>query len=374
MNFELQLDSTDDFAIYRNGILESAHQVKANIGKSLSCYIKALEKSSAIEFDRTENILRYFHVSVKLRDEDTVNFKGESGQYVQFYSYGDKKYCGLVEIEALTKEIIKEICDKYKDPNKYETSQKLLHYNYCLLSEKISTQALEIHRMVQDEGIKANQAAYENRITAQSLYDEIFNNNPYNDTEYYAVDLKAKLINFIETKLEEDLTNMSTENREKIWRLHEHILTTDATKLVVLCQLMKPSERFSTIQRNDIRNYLNVIKLINIEPILEQVPHYLDAENRFYLPTALSFDDHQDCRADIQEEMESNTDLLKLLFEYNNLIAYKLDNSFVIKNKYTHTDELSYQNVKDPIDSNITKPFCLSILNIEKAKEQLNDN
>ena len=32
-DFDLQLDSTDDFAIYRNGKLHTAHQVKAKVGK-----------------------------------------------------------------------------------------------------------------------------------------------------------------------------------------------------------------------------------------------------------------------------------------------------------------------------------------------------
>ncbi|WP_371927681.1 dsDNA nuclease domain-containing protein [Pseudomonas sp. SJZ080] len=51
-DFELQLDSTDDFAIYKNGCLISAHQVKAKVGKNRSSYIDALKKSGAIEFDR----------------------------------------------------------------------------------------------------------------------------------------------------------------------------------------------------------------------------------------------------------------------------------------------------------------------------------
>src|SRR3989339_1311712 len=57
--FELQLDSSDDFAIYKNAALTSAHQVKAKIGKYRNGYAEALEKSSAIEFDRIKGISRY---------------------------------------------------------------------------------------------------------------------------------------------------------------------------------------------------------------------------------------------------------------------------------------------------------------------------
>lgn len=73
------------------------------------------------------------------------------------------------------------------------------------------------------------------------------------------------------------------------------------------------------------------------------------------------------------EELESNSDLLKLLFEYNHLIASRATGSFVINTKYTHPNDLTDQAVKDQIDSNITKSFCLSIVTREDAEAILND-
>ncbi|MFB2905067.1 hypothetical protein ACE1BH_08980, partial [Aeromonas jandaei] len=52
LDFELQLDSSDDFAIYKNGKLHTAHQVKAKISKYRSGYTKALEQSTFVEFDK----------------------------------------------------------------------------------------------------------------------------------------------------------------------------------------------------------------------------------------------------------------------------------------------------------------------------------
>jgi hypothetical protein len=369
-NFELQLDSTDDFAIYKNGVVTSAHQVKAKIGEYRNGYTEALEKSSAIEFDRTKGISRYFHVSVQLNDTD--DYIGKNGEIVQFYAYGNNKYCGLGEIEGLTKDVIMQICAS----RSITMSEDLLNYNYCLLSEKISTKAVEIHRLVQDDRNKANKAAYENRITAQSLLEDILTKNPYNSTEYYAVDLKAKLCSYLEYRLDQALLGMSDATYARARRLFEHIRITDASKMKALCQLMKPSERFSSIQKADIRRYSGLIEAMNIEPILKELPHYLDGEKRFYLPTALdlpSLDDHEGCTSDLLGEMESNGDLLKLLFEYNHLIAYRATKSFVINTKYTDPDDLTDQEVKDHIDSNITKSFCLSIMTKEDAEAQLND-
>lgn len=369
-DFELQLDSSDDFAIYKNGALTSAHQVKAKIGKYRSGYAEALEKSSAIVFDRTKGVSRYFHVSVQL--DNTDDYTAKNGEIVQFYVYGSNKYCGLGEIERLTKEVIRQICNSMS----ITISEDLLYYNYCLLSEKISSKAMAIHRLVQDDREKANKAAYENRITAHSLLDEILTKNPYNSTEYYSVDLKARLYSHLEERLDQALPSMSDEVYARALRLFEHIRITDASELETLCQLMKPSERFSSLQKADIRRYSGLIEAMSIEPILKQFPHYLDSERRFYLPTALDLpllDDRDGCTSELLGEMESNENLLKLLFEYNNLIASRSSESFIINTKYTHPDDLADQEVKDRINSNITKSFCLSIMTKEDAEALLDD-
>lgn len=369
-DFDVQLDSSDDFAIYKNGTLVSAHQVKAKIGEYRSGYLSALEKSSLIEFDRTKGISRLFHVSVQL--DDTTDYTGNNGETVKFYAYGEKRHCGLGEIEALTKTLIKQIFTKKSLP----FSEKVLNHNYCMLSEKISSKAVEIHRLVQDDREKANKAAYENRISADSLLNDILTNNPHNDLEYFAVELKAKLYSHLEERLDHALPGMNDVAYARSRRLFDYIRVTDASELKMLCQLMKPSERFSSLQKADIRRYSGLIDAINIEPILQQFPHYLDGEMRFYLPTALDLaelEDQEDCTSDLLSEIESNGDLLKLLFEYNNLIAARCKQSFSIDTKYTRHEDLTDQEVKDRVDSNITKSFCLRIMTKEDAGERLND-
>jgi hypothetical protein len=141
LGFELQLDSSDDFAIYKNGKLHTAHQVKAKISKHRSGYTEALEQSTLIEHDKIKGTTRYFHVSVPLTN--TEDHKGASGETVKFYHYGDNKHCGLGEIEGLTKELIKKICEKQV----ITVSDNLINFNYCLLSEKISTKAIHNHNL-----------------------------------------------------------------------------------------------------------------------------------------------------------------------------------------------------------------------------------
>jgi hypothetical protein len=140
-----------------------------------------------------------------------------------------------------------------------------------------------------------------------------------------------------------------------------------------LCQMMKPSERFQGVQTNDIRRYTKLIQAISVEPIFNHLPHYLDSENRFYIPTALDIDESKECEADMIREMKNNSDLLRLLFEYNHLIASKSESSFTFNTKFTHSDDLDDKNVVEKIESNITKSLCISIVTKDDAEGQLND-
>lgn len=176
LDFELQLDSSDDFAIYKNGKLHTAHQVKAKISKYRSGYIKALEQSTLIEHDKIKGTTRYFHVSVPL--DETGDHRGTSGETVKFYRYGDNYHCGLDEIEGLTKELIKKLCEKQS----IIVSDNLINFNYCLLSEKISTKAIHNHKLNQVDGISEDKAAYEGRIKARSILTELLTENPYQNT------------------------------------------------------------------------------------------------------------------------------------------------------------------------------------------------
>lgn len=137
---------------------------------------------------------------------------------------------------------------------------------------------------------------------------------------------------------------------------------------------MKPSEKFSRIQNSDIRLYSDLVHTMNIEPILKRLPHYLDSNNRFYAPTALSLPEPTDkryCISDIIAEIKNNDDLGVLLFEFNNLIAAKSTESFEIDTKYTHCFDEKLTDVQDRIDSNITKSLWISILTRDDAEARL---
>ncbi|MDF1894347.1 ABC-three component system protein [Rahnella contaminans] len=367
LDFELQLDSSDDFAIYKNGKLQTAHQVKAKISKYRSGYTTALEQSTLIEYDKIKGTTRYFHVSVRLDNTDA--YRGISGETVNFYRYGDNFHCGLGEIEGLTKELIKKICDKQF----ITVSDNLINFNYCLLSEKISTTAIHNHKLNQVDGISEDKAAYEGRIKARNIIEDLLTENPYQNRDYYAVELKARLQTHLEERLDQVLTTMTDATYERARRLCEHIRETHINELKTLCQMMKPSERFQDVQTIDIRRYTKLIQAISVEPIFNHLPHYLDSQNRFYVPTALDVDESEECESDMIREMKNNGDLLRLLFEYNHLIASKAETSFTINTKFTNSDDFDNKQTTEKLESNITKSLCISVISKDDAEELLND-
>ncbi|MBR9754841.1 hypothetical protein H2O77_01965 [Cobetia sp. 4B] len=367
LDFELQLDSSDDFAIYINGKLDTAHQVKAKISKYRSGYAGALEQSTLIEHDKIKGTKRYFHTSVPL--DDTSDHKGTSGEVVKFYCYGDKFHCGLGEIEELTKELIKKLCKK----ESITLSEKLINFNYCLLSEKISTQAIKIHKLNQDDRVSENRAAYENRIKASTILEDLKKENPYLDRDYYSVDLKARFQTHLEERLDKELLTMDDATYERARYLCEHVRDTHFNELKTLCQMMKPSERFQDVQTNDIRRYTKLIQDISAEPIFDHLPHYLDGENRFYVPTALDVDESEECESDMIREMKNNGDLLRLLFEYNHLIASKAETSFTFNTKFTNSDDFDNKQDVEKLSSNITKSQCINVMTKDDAEDRLND-
>lgn len=367
LDFELQLDSSDDFAIYKAGKLHSAHQVKAKISRYRSGYAKALEQCTLIEYDKIKGTPRYFHVSVQL--DNTDDHKGASGEIVKFYGYGDNFHCGLSEIEGLTKALIKKIFEK----ESITVSDNLINFNYCLLSEKISTKAIHNHKLNQVDGLSESKAAYEGRIEGKEILEDLRNQNPYQDRDYYAVDLKARLQTHLEERLDQALPTMSDVTYERARRLSEHIRITDINELKTLCQMMKPSERFQDVQTNDIRRYAKLIQAISVEPIFNHLPHYLDSENRFYVPTALDVDESEECESDMNHEMKNNGDLLRLLFEYNHLIASKAEASFSFNTKFTNSDNFDDKLAIEKLESNITKSLCISVMTKDDAEVRLND-
>jgi hypothetical protein len=229
------------------------------------------------------------------------------------------------------------------------------------------------HKLNQVDGLSENKAAYEGRLKATEILNDLLTQNPYQNRDYYAVDLKARLQTHLEERLDQALPTMSDTTYERARHLCEHIRDTHINELKNLCQMMKPSERFQDIQKNDLRRYTKLIQDISVEPTFNHLPHYLDSKNRFYAPTALDVDESEECESDMIHEMKNNGDLLRLLFEYNHLIASKAEASFSFNTKFTNSDDFDDKQATEKLESNITKSLCISVITKNDAEVRLND-
>lgn len=369
-DFELQLDSTDDFAIYKDGNLISAHQVKAKVGSTRGSYTKALIKSATIDDHRKAGCKRYFHVSVKL--DDTSNYKPENGETVKFYEYNGIKHCGLGEIEGLTKALIKVI---FNDAKSYPPSERLTDQNYCMISESISSKAIEIHKINQVDGVSENKAAFENRIHASEILQALLSEGLQNDVEYFATELKKNLFDYLEKTLDDLLLEIDDKQYLRAQGLFTYLHELGPEDLQRLCQVMKPSERFSKIQHEDIGRYSELIQGFCIDPILQRLPHYIDSESSFYLPTALTLLSERECRAcveRIREEITNNSRLQPIFFEYQNLIAFSAINSFSIETKITENDGSDPEYKAEFQDRKITRKLSINVITKLDAEGKLN--
>jgi len=84
-------------------------------------------------------------------------------------------------------------------------------------------------------------------------------------------------------------------------------------------------------------------------------------------------DENEECESDIIHQMQNNGDLLRLLFEYNHLIASKAEASFTFNTKFTNSDDFENKLAIEKLESNITKSLCISVMTKDDAEGRLND-
>lgn len=365
-NFELQLDSTDDFAIYCDDKVISTHQVKAKLSQYRSEYVEAIYKAACVDTDCDKNTIRYFHVAKKLNNFE--NYTSQDGNTVEFYNYGDNKYCALSEINDLIDKQIEYFFDK----NLLIRSNNLIIEKSTLLSELITNKVIIIHNLVHN-GQTQNHAAYHNRI-ASSIFRDLLISPPLNRTDeiYQALLTKEKITTIIETEFYNDLDHFNDKQIESISNVFRFIYSLNDSSAIRLHTSLQPHRENNVINKDDIRDYLDVISAISHIPKLFGLPHYSKKINK-YLPTALTIRDARRRNTSFQEELKKhirdNAILASLLYEYNNIIAYEISEDTIIS---ATSEKITTVQSTQENNNHIVKEFNLRVLSSDKAEEELN--
>ncbi|MCU3986972.1 ABC-three component system protein [Enterobacter mori] len=365
-NFELQLDSTDDFAIYCDGKVISTHQVKAKLSQYRSEYVKAIYKAACIATDCDENTIRYFHVAKEL--DNFENYTSNDGKIVEFYNYGDNKYCLLSKIN----ELIDEQIELFLDTNDFIKTKNLIIEKSTLLSELITNKVIVIHNLVHN-GQKQDYAAYHNRI-ASSIFLELLTSPPLNRTDeiYQALLTKEKITTVIESEFYNDLDHFNEKQIESISNVFRFIYSLNDSSAIQMHTSLQPHRENNVINKDDIRDYFDVISAISHIPKLLGLPHYSKKINK-YLPTALEIRDGRRRNTSFQEDLKKhirdNATLASLLYEYNNIIAYKVSDDTIIS---ATSEKITKINDSKDNNNHIVREFNLRVISTDKAEAELN--
>jgi hypothetical protein len=362
--FDLQLDSTDDFAIYVSGSAISIHQVKAKISPYRSEFVEALNKSSKINTDCNKFTRRYFHIANPI--DDTSDFTNTADSKVEFYKYGNDNYCLLADIEKITKEYI----DGYLKKNSLPYSELLIDRKYCYLSELITKQVVKIHALIHG-GQTQKEAAYTETITSQDL-KEILNIdfNAVVDKEYKLQKLRIVFANTFEEYIANNDPPFTDQQINKFGEVFRFIYSMSDLDLAGVMHSLLPSSPDAQIRFEDIQNYADIVTEISSTISLKGLPHYVKNTNR-YLPTALLLSNKRisHFKENLINHIRSNQNLANILFEYNKLITGAEHGDINIIGSSDKITKIS--NSGSQQTNNFVREFPVSIISIKVAQGEL---
>ncbi len=366
--FELQLDSTDDFAIYSNGTLETAHQVKARSNTLRNAYLTALSKSASLSGDRTKDTKRYFHVSVPL-DDSTDHVEGDV--IVSFYKYGDDFFCPLLNIEKLTKNKFEKIAEL----NKQEIDERAIEYIYCRLSEVITRKVIEIHSINQIDETDINSAAYSNRISSEQIKAILFDSSLASELTVAMANIRKLFADNLEIYIHGREDDYSEEQFLRLKLMFHHIYQLKDEELAKFCYSIQPSESILSIRNQDVQVYSDLICDFIKDPVLNGMPHYKDRDGDFYLPTAISsLDSKRRVEAFVvllKRAISNNNKLASLLYEYKNLIG-AVSETIPLNHSITSPGQDSqFDDIGSDYYKNITKQLAVNVIPMSLAEKKI---
>lgn len=365
-NFDLQLDSTDDFAIYHQGNAVSVHQVKAKISPYRSAFEKALSKSSKIDTDCNAATQRYFHIANEIND--ATDYTNSAGGVVKFYQYGADSHCKLEDIEKFTITKIEE----YLVKNSLPCTEILLERKYCHLSELITSKVIEIHAAIHG-GDTENHAAYTKTIASSDLENIVLTDfNEVSDIPYTLIKLRMTVSYAFEWYVANNTEYFSTGQIKDCGAVYRFIYGMHDDDLQLVMQSLRPNGNESDIFRpDDILGYIDIILEITRAISLNGLPHYLKDLKR-YLPTSVTLKDRwaPGFKKELLERIRTNPKLASVLYEYNTLITGSDTHSEITM--VGESDKITSIHRRQNLAANIIREIPVSIISTEAAKKELN--
>ncbi|MBB1378980.1 ABC-three component system protein [Pseudoalteromonas sp. SR43-2] len=382
LEFELQLDSLEDFSIYQNGKAGSTHQVKALDKDKRNDYLPALSKAAATHIDCDEHTKRYFHVTSKL--DDSSDFQEDDGNVVEFYSYEGKDqnlaYCYLQDIEKKVKEKISD----YLSLRNLAATEFLIDFKFNLLHSKIASQVVYIHACNQDLSILAAEVAYKERIYSKELqsllHEEVAHSE---DIDYQrAIAKKALYFHFYDYINSTSFKGVDKDIKLKLVKVLKQIKTLDNLDFSQLWKSLCLGSSEKSINNERVYDYVDIIAEIKKYPVLANViPYYKCQKMDKYLPTSIRANKRVreiKFSEDLVSQLKEDENLIDILVEYEWLIA-DCDNQFSPVERFCSAGGIERESLEEQFLStrndrnNVTKAFEARVISCQVAGERLDD-
>jgi hypothetical protein len=384
-SYKLKVEHLDDFAIFNDKTALYIHQVKSTKSTYRSSYNKALNQAAAVISDHFNiDTQRFFHVSVDIGDFTNHSHNGKT---VSFFKYHDGKlFVPPDEIDGMLKEII----SNYLDNNLIINSPELVSHKFDKLNSLLAQRVNFAHALNQNQ----NYTQYESTDCSPILLSEIIDCLKsvvidIHDKKHLLFRFQSQLMQIIDEfadfyeeensdELEYELVHLST---------CKEVISNLDSRLIERLYISLDPTNFSV--ENDIgigslHKYLNIINKLPLFISNNNLPHYLNAKYDKYIPSCIELNGMSK-KVQVNKldkhlsELRSNTTLLNILFEFDNLIVAINESSFKVsefsKPKATHNgDCIDDVNNSEflTLKNNIIKAKNIRFVSVETAKGEIN--
>ncbi len=376
--YELQLDSLDDFAILdSNASIISMHQVKAKKSNSFSSYKQAFEQlEDGGSIANCDSL--FFHLAQEITDK-TISAIEIDFPSIKIYFYNSDAYCAVDQIDTNIESLIIELMKTVyfpKDPSKasLEYAEKVRQYLDNIVVKKL----FEIHQIIHDGILPETTAAYDRRIKFSRFINILSQDLNQQDLgeDYYLYQLKSDVCKYYQEYCLEYEDDLQEENLEKLNKFIIQFEGLSRDDLIKFIRNIIPHREFIF---DSLSNYKDKsFTAEEIKDVLLYTLHQIDKEPDYiskslmkwtiplktYSPTCINTAHrHQEkvCQRIIQNALSTDLDVL---FENQTLITSNIDTPSIT----------SHHIVRDTSDEkNIMNWRNVSLISIENAKGEIDD-